>query len=125
MLEEWTQGAGVAVAFEVAGSQSALDLAVAALSVRGRLVLVAIHPAPKPVDLQRVFWRELTLVGARVYEPADFARAVELVADGIVPADALVSAVLPLPDTAEAFAALDRGGSVMKVLVDCQPVSGR
>ena len=44
------------------------------MAVRGRLVVVAIHATPPPVNLFRVFWRELTLIGARVYERADFGR---------------------------------------------------
>ena len=88
--------------------------------VRGRLVVVGIHPQPVPVDLHRVFWRELTLIGARVYERADFETAVRLVADGSVPAEALISRVEPLARTPEAFAALESGGEVMKILIDCR-----
>jgi threonine dehydrogenase-like Zn-dependent dehydrogenase len=71
------------------------------------------------VDLFRMFWRELTLIGARVYERADFVRAVELVAAGAIPADALISRVESLERTAAAFDALEGGGDVMKVLIDC------
>lgn len=120
VVEEWTRGAGAAVAFEVSGSRSGLATAMQALGVRGRLVVVGIHPDPVPVDLFRVFWRELTLVGARVYERADFETAVRLVADGSVPAEALISRVEPLARTPEAFAALESGGGVMKILIDCR-----
>lgn len=115
----WTDGAGVRVAFEVSGANAGLATATTALAVRGRLVVVAIHNEPKPVDLFRVFWRELTLIGARVYERADFERAVELVSSGAIPADALISRVEPLLRTADAFDALEGGGAVMKVLIDC------
>ena len=57
-----------------------------------------------------MFWRELTLIGARVYERADFERAVELVAAGAMPADRLISRVEPLQRTADAFDALEGGG---------------
>jgi len=119
-LEAWTGGAGVPLAFEVSGSQPGLDTAIDALAVRGRLVVVAIHPQPRPVSLFRMFWRELTVIGARVYERADYERAVELVAAGVVPADALISAVVPLSEAADAFVQLERGGGVMKVLIDCR-----
>jgi threonine dehydrogenase-like Zn-dependent dehydrogenase len=115
----WTEGAGVPVAFEVSGAAAGLAAATAALAVRGRLVVVAIHNEPKPVDLFRMFWRELTLIGARVYERADFVRAVELVAAGAIPAGALISRVEPLERTAAAFDALETGGDVMKVLIRC------
>ena len=65
-------GAGARVAFEVSGSAAGVGTAVDVLAVRGRLCLVAIHPVPRSVSLHRFFWRELTLVGARLYERADF-----------------------------------------------------
>ena len=118
--DAWTAGAGVPLAFEVSGSQPGLDLAVETLAARGRLVVVAIHPQPRPLNLFRLFWRELTVIGARVYERADYERAVELVANGVIPADALISAVVPLAEAPDAFVQLEGGGGVMKVLIDCQ-----
>jgi (R,R)-butanediol dehydrogenase / meso-butanediol dehydrogenase / diacetyl reductase len=117
-VEEWTDAAGADVAFEVSGAVAGIQTAVDALGPRGRLVVVAIHPTPPPVDLFSVFWRELTILGARVYERADFEEAVRLLAAGRIPADALVTDVVPLADTAGAFATLDAGGA-MKILVDC------
>ena len=119
----WKHGPGapsVPLAFEVSGSQPGLDTAIDALAVRGRLVVVAIHPQARPVSLFRLFWRELTVIGARVYERTDYERAVDLVAAGVVPADALISAVVPLSEAADAFVQLERGGGVMKVLIDCR-----
>lgn len=119
-VEAWTEGAGTDVAFEVSGSRPGLAAATHALRVRGRLVVVAIHPEPIAVDLFRVFWRELELFGARVYERADFVRAVALLADGAIPAARLISAVEPLERTQAAFAALEDGAEMMKVLIDCR-----
>jgi 2-desacetyl-2-hydroxyethyl bacteriochlorophyllide A dehydrogenase len=119
-VESWTEGAGADVAFEVSGSASGLEAATHALRVRGRLVVVAIHNEPVPVDLFRVFWRELVLIGARVYERRDFERAVELLATGQIPAEHMISAVEPLEGIAAAFKALETGAEVVKVLIDCQ-----
>jgi (R,R)-butanediol dehydrogenase / meso-butanediol dehydrogenase / diacetyl reductase len=117
-VEEWTAGAGAAVAFEVSGTAAGVGAAVGALAVRGRLVVVGIHARPPEVDLHRVFWRELTLIGARVYERADYDTAVEMIHRGDVPAEQLISRIVPLADAADAFTALS-GGGVMKVLIDC------
>jgi (R,R)-butanediol dehydrogenase / meso-butanediol dehydrogenase / diacetyl reductase len=119
-IESWTEGAGVDVAFEVSGSAAGMTAATHSLRVRGRLVVVAIHSQPKPVDLFRIFWRELVLIGARVYERRDFERAVELLASGQIPAEHLISRIEPLDRIAEAFTALDEGADVVKVLIDCQ-----
>lgn len=115
----WTGGGGVDVAFEVSGSPSGLRAAMHALRVRGRVVVVAIHPEPVPVDLHRMFWRELELVGARVYERADFERASRMLAGADIPAASLISAVQPLDRISDAFAALESGGEVVKVLIEC------
>jgi len=117
-VEQWTNGEGAEVAFEVSGAVAGIQSAIDALGPRGRLVVVAIHPTPHPVDLFRVFWRELTLIGARVYERPDFEEAVRLLAEGRIPVDTLVTDVLPLAATADAFAALD-AGEAMKILIDC------
>jgi 2-desacetyl-2-hydroxyethyl bacteriochlorophyllide A dehydrogenase len=119
-VDAWTGGAGARIAFEVSGAEAGLATAVDSLAVRGRLCLVAIHVQPRPVDLHRFFWRELSLVGARLYQRDDFERAVALIADGTVPAAELISRIDPLPAAAGAFTALAAKGSVMKVLIDCQ-----
>ncbi|MEW2545370.1 alcohol dehydrogenase catalytic domain-containing protein [Streptomyces sp. NPDC047002] len=116
-VEEWTGGAGADAVFEVSGAAAAVLGATSLVKVRGRLTVVAIHGQPRPVDLHRVFWRELTLLGARVYERRDFETAAALLGRGAVPADELITAVVPLEGTADAFASLATG-EALKVLVD-------
>ena len=119
-VEEWTGGAGADVAFDVSGAAPAVLGATSLLKVRGTLVIVAIHPQPRPIDLQRVFWRELRLLGARVYQRIDFETAVELLAGGAaIPTEALITHVVPLEGTAAAFEEL-AAGRAMKILVDVQ-----
>lgn len=117
-----TEGAGADVAFEVSGAAAGVSSAVEVLTTRGRLVMVAIHPKPKEIDLHRFFWRELEMFGARLYQREDFEEAVRLVAEGAIPAPQLISHVVPLQDVEKGFLALESGG-VMKVLVDCRAVT--
>jgi (R,R)-butanediol dehydrogenase / meso-butanediol dehydrogenase / diacetyl reductase len=119
-VDSWTGGAGAGVAFEVSGSAAGINTAVELLAVRGRLVIVGIHSRPREVDVFRFFWRELTMIGARVYERADYDTAIGLLSAGKVPAENLITNVEPLTNAAAAFAALSDGGNVMKVLVDCR-----
>ncbi len=116
-VQEWTGGAGADVVFEVAGAAAAVLSATAYAKVRGTIVVVAIHPEPRPIDLQRVFWRELRLLGARVYQRTDFEEAVRLVAADAVPTDALISDIVPLDAVQRAFETLETGGA-LKLLVD-------
>ncbi|MGQ4363505.1 zinc-dependent alcohol dehydrogenase [Streptomyces sp. SAS_272] len=119
LVEKWTEDAGADVAFEVSGAAGGVDTAVDVLGARGRLCLVAIHPRPREINLHRFFWRELTLVGARLYDRSDFEKAIRLVADRTIPAEQLISKVVPLTEAPAAFEALEGGGDVMKILVDC------
>jgi 2-desacetyl-2-hydroxyethyl bacteriochlorophyllide A dehydrogenase len=116
-VENWTGGAGADVAFEVSGAAAAVLGATDLVRVRGTIVVVAIHAQPRPVNLQRVFWRELRILGTRVYQRTDFERAVELLAGGVIPADALITSIEPITATARAFAALE-AGQAMKILID-------
>lgn len=115
-VEEWTDGAGADVVFEVSGAAAAVAGATGLAKVRGTIVVVAIHPQPRPVDLQRVFWRELRILGARVYQRTDFERAVELLVEGAIPTDAVITRIVDLAEAQEAFTDLENGRA-MKVLV--------
>ncbi|MDR7234091.1 alcohol dehydrogenase catalytic domain-containing protein [Agrococcus sp. BE272] len=122
LVDERTGGAGADVVFEVAGTRGTALEATRHARTRGRVVFVAIHPEPVPIDLHRLFWRELEVLGARVYEREDFERAIALLAAGEVPADALISRVVPLDETMTAFESL-LSAAAMKILVDVQAVS--
>ncbi|MCS3844124.1 zinc-binding dehydrogenase [Microbacterium sp. AK031] len=118
-VEAWTGGAGADVVFEVSGASAAVLGATSLAKVRGTIVVVAIHPDPRPLDLQRVFWRELRILGARVYQRRDFERAVDLLTEGSIPHETMITDVLPLDQTQAAFEQLQSGGA-MKILVDVQ-----
>ncbi|WP_167132748.1 zinc-dependent alcohol dehydrogenase [Paramicrobacterium chengjingii] len=117
IVEQATGGAGADVVFEVAGAEVTALTSVDYARVRGRVVIVAIHAQPPPMNLHRVFWRELEIIGTRVYERADFDHAIELLAGGLVPVSDIVTDVLPLDRTLDAFHLLERGGA-MKLLID-------
>jgi (R,R)-butanediol dehydrogenase / meso-butanediol dehydrogenase / diacetyl reductase len=114
-----TGGAGADVVFEVSGSAAGAEMMTRLPRTRGRIVVVAIFPEPPAVDLFRFFWRELKLTGARVYESVDFDNAIQLAASGVLPLDRIVTTTLPLADLASGFREMERGGEVMKVLVEC------
>jgi (R,R)-butanediol dehydrogenase / meso-butanediol dehydrogenase / diacetyl reductase len=121
-VNEWTGGAGADVVFEVSGSAQAVLGATDLAKVRGKLVVVAIHPIPREINLQRLFWRELTIIGARVYQRTDFEKAIELISKGAIPAEHMITKIVPISQTQEAFATLE-SGQAMKILIDVQDAS--
>lgn len=118
VVEARTGGAGADVVFEVTASASGAATMTKLPRTRGRIVIVGMFGDPPAVDLFRVLWRELRLRGARVYERQDFERAIELASADVLPLDALISEVYPLERLRVGLEELDRGGDVMKVLIE-------
>ena len=86
---------------------------------------VGIHAEPRSVNLHTFFWRELELLGARLYTRDDVERAVTLVERGDLPVGGLISRVVPMAEAKAAFDAMAAGGGVLKVLVDVQSGADR
>lgn len=116
-IDARTGNKGADVVFEVSGSQPGVDAMTAIAATRGRIVMVAIHAKKPVVDLFQFFWRELQLIGVRVYEPEDYEKAIALIAAGKVDADTIVTDVAPLSDIQAAFEALDRTPTALKSLI--------
>ena len=64
--EEWTEGTGVDVAFEVIGNPAVARIMTEVVRVWGTVSLVAIHAEPTPVNLYPMFARELQMRGSRL-----------------------------------------------------------
>lgn len=111
---------GAEVVFEVSGSAEGILAATSHAAIRGRVVVVAIFPEPKPVALFDLFWKELEVRGARVYEPEDFEAAIRLLADESLGLERIVTAVEPLERVPAVFDELRDGRQAMKILVDCR-----
>ena len=103
--------------FEVSGTQSGVDLMTAAAATRGRIVMVAIHASKPSIDMFQFFWRELDLLGARVYRPEDYNSAMALLAKGIVDCDGFITDIQGLENIQSAFEALTQNPNAMKSMI--------
>ncbi|WP_366182522.1 alcohol dehydrogenase catalytic domain-containing protein [Flavobacterium ovatum] len=115
-----TEGRKADVVFEVAGVQPALDIMCEVAGIRGRILMVAIHGEKKPVDLFKFFWKELSLIGARVYEKEDYEKAIELITANELPFEQMITDVQPLSNIQQVFENIDKNPEGLKVLMDCQ-----
>lgn len=118
-----TGGSGADVVFEVSGSEPGARAVTELARPRGTIVVVAIYAKPVPVDLHKFFWKELRMVGARVYEAADYEQAIQLAADGALTLEPLISRVFPLEKLQTAFEYLTQAPDAMKVLIQCNEVN--
>ena len=115
-VRDATGGDGADVVFEVAGSAPAAMQMTELARSRGKIVVVSVHKRAHEVDLRSVNFKELTLVGTRVYERKDFDKAIELARR--LPLAELVSHRLPLERAAEGLPLMVKGGDVCKVIVE-------
>ena len=116
--DQWTDGTGVDVAFEVTGNPLAARTVADVVRVWGTVSIVAIHAEPVPVNLYQMFARELVMHGSRLYARTDWEEAIRLVASGAVPVGPLVSRRIPLESLQRGMEQALGGGPVMKVLVE-------
>ena len=119
VVMELSNGRGADVVFEVTGSASGAAIMTELPRIRGTIVVVGIFSHSPPVDLFKFFWRELKLIGARVYEPEDFDRAIELADSGELPLEQLITTVLPLDDLKAGLDLMD-SGEAMKILIEVE-----
>jgi len=116
--DQWTDGTGVDIAFEVTGNPVAARTIADVVRVWGTVSIVAIHAEPVPVNLYQMFARELVMHGSRLYARADWKEAIRLVASGAVSVAPLVSRRIPLEARQRGMEEALGGGPVMKVLVE-------
>lgn len=114
-----TGNKGSDVVFEVSGTQPGVDLMTAVTATRGRIVMVAIHATKPEIDLFQFFWKEIEMLGARVYEPEDYDEAIRFVTEHAESARQLITSVKPLPELQAAFEELAGNPESMKTLVRC------
>ncbi len=118
-VDELTDGAMADCVFEVSGSAPGVEVMTELPNVRGRIVMVAIHPEPRPVNLFKFFWSEIQLIGVRLYEEEDFDRAIQLASSGSLHLDRLITQTLPIDDVQQTFETIDSHPDGIKYLIDC------
>lgn len=105
---------GADVVFECAGHASSACEMTALVRSRGVIVNLGVFKAPVPVNMQAINFKEIELLGSRVYERKDFERAIELALH--LPLERIVSHTFSLQQVNLAFEQF-RSGDVCKVLI--------
>lgn len=120
-IKQRTNGTRADVVFEVSGHPDGIKSALHLVRARGVVVVVGIFITPPPVELFQVFWRELQIRGARVYEREDFRQAIDLAAAGRLPLDQLITHELPLENLETGLRQMEAGNGTMKILLRITP----
>lgn len=104
------------VVFDCVASEASLKQAIGLAEKGGTVIVVGVPRGPVQVPLPIIQDQEIRIQGSAMYVGEDVLHAIQLLADGLVDADRIVTARYPLERAAEAFAAA-RSGSHVKVHV--------
>ncbi|KGE18767.1 zinc-dependent alcohol dehydrogenase [Paenibacillus wynnii] len=118
---EITEEAGYDVVFEVSGSQAGLISATDLCAIRGTVVFVGFPHKRPEADVLKTIFKELTLVGSRVYTFQDFTRTVrmleEIVESKQYDLERIISDTMPVEKAEEAIQKMIRGENLGKILL--------
>jgi len=113
-------GDAAEVVFDAAAHPAVAAGLAGAVAVGGRAVLVGVYGAPAPLDLQALTFKEVTVIGTRVYSRDDLRVATAMIADGRFDPSPLITRSVPLTGAASAVDDL-RVGRGVKLLVEGAP----
>ncbi len=112
-----TQGNGVNVVFENIGDPDLFAKAFASLARGGRLVTAGGHGGGiVPLDVNRLYLDQLTVMGARGEMPADVTQSLEAAAQGKF--KVLIDRILPLAEAVRAHEIVAARSGIGKVVLD-------
>ncbi|MBC8080757.1 MAG: alcohol dehydrogenase catalytic domain-containing protein [Gorillibacterium sp.] len=121
LSSEITEEAGYDVVFEVSGSQVGLLSATDLCAIRGTIVFVGFPHKRPEFDVIKTIFKELTIVGSRVYTFQDFTRTVrmleEIVETKQYDLERIISDTMPLEKAGEAIKKMIRGENLGKILL--------
>ncbi len=116
LVNEVTHKEGADIVFECAGSSSAALQMCDLVRPRGKVIMVSVHKEPPPVDLRAISFKEITMVGTRVYTRSSYQKALQMIKD--LPFDALISHKLDIGNAAEGFELMQKPEDVCKVIIN-------
>jgi threonine dehydrogenase-like Zn-dependent dehydrogenase len=114
-VAEMTHGEGADIVFECAGSAPAALQMCDLVRPRGKIIMVSVHKEPHPVDLRAITFKEISMVGTRVYTRSDFRRAVQMMPD--LPYRDVISHRIELERGAEGFEIMGKAADACKVII--------
>jgi 2-desacetyl-2-hydroxyethyl bacteriochlorophyllide A dehydrogenase len=91
IVKDFFSGHGPDISFEISGTNAGYQSAIDTTRVRGTIVQVGLSKGESSVDLRRANFAELSIKGARVYEPVDFSGAINMLSSGKINTKGIVS----------------------------------
>lgn len=117
-----TGGLGFDIVIDASGSKAGALLLPELCRIAGRIMSLGLSGAPCEFPLGKVSFKELTLIGSRLYSQEDFEAGVRMMEQMSRERDlsGVVSDVMPLAHVIEAIELMKSGKNKGKILIDCR-----
>lgn len=115
----WTDQEGADILFECTGAASAIAGMIELVRPRARIMLVGCPKTPPNLDVRMANFKEVALIGSRVYTREDFQTAVDQMQANR--AEMLISHRLPLENAPAAFDIMKQPEQACKVIMEMEP----
>ncbi|MBQ3865692.1 MAG: alcohol dehydrogenase catalytic domain-containing protein [Clostridia bacterium] len=121
-VRDRTDGNGFDVVYEASGSRAGILTCTDVCKIRGTIVPMSLSGAPVEFVLGKVSFKEMSVVGSRVYPFDHFKKGVERLAEIASKQDLtpLVSDILPLDEAQKAVDMMRKGENAGKILIRCR-----
>jgi propanol-preferring alcohol dehydrogenase len=115
-IRELTDGRGLDVALECAGSDATFGYALESMNHFGKIALIGENNLASFNPSNHFLGHELTLTGSRYYHYADYEKVLDLIKNGLRP-ERMISHRFPLSEAATAFQLFDSGLTAKVILL--------
>ena len=117
VVDDMTDGEGVDVAFECSGAVPAANKALEITRRKGTVVQMGVFAEPRnPIWTDLILHREIDYVGSRSQKPSSWRTSIELLANGKVVPEDIVTKIVSLQDWRDGFDATMNGEGVKGVI---------
>lgn len=117
-IKEYTDGLGADVAFEVAGIEATINVAIESTRAEGNVVNISIWEKPASIPVNQFILTERKMTSIIAYRNI-FPQVIQLIANGQIKATELITKKISLDQiVSEGFEALTKNKNQIKILVD-------
>lgn len=107
---------GADLVYECAGSAASLAKCWETVRKEGTVAQLGVYPGPITADFNKIMMKELRVIGSYGYVWTSWQRTVQLLAEGKIRADEMISHEFPLEEYEEAFRVTQDGTGIKVVL---------
>ncbi len=110
---------GFQIGMEAAGVQDSLDVLMANVEKGGDIVILGVYAKNPTVNMFYLGEHELNVFGSMMYKHEDYEAAVEMISNGKINVEPLISKHFPFEEYLQAYKYIEQqGDKTMKVMID-------